>query len=43
MARYDMTQQDPVDKAGVSRMTVAFLEKGTYNPLLKLAYRTAKI
>ena len=42
-ARYDLTQQDLADKVGISRMTVAFLEKGTYNPSLKLAHRTAKV
>lgn len=42
-ARYDMTQQDLADKVGVSRMTIVFLEKGTYNPSLILAYRTAKV
>lgn len=42
-ARYNLTQQDLADKVGVSRMTIVFLEKGTYNPSLKLACRTARV
>jgi len=42
-ARYDLTQQDLADKVGVSRMTIVFLEKGTYNPSLLLAHRVAMI
>ncbi|GAB6285188.1 MAG: helix-turn-helix transcriptional regulator [Methanoregula sp.] len=41
-ARYNLTQQDLADMVGVSRMTIVFLEKGTYNPSLKLACRTAR-
>ncbi len=40
-ARYDLTQQDLADKVGVTRMTIVFLEKGTYNPSLKLAKKIA--
>lgn len=42
-ARHDLTQQDLADKVGVSRMTIVFLEKGTYNPSLLLAHRVAKV
>ena len=40
-ARYDMTQADLALKVGVSRETVVFLEKGKYNPSLKLAHDVA--
>ena len=41
-ARYDLTQEDLAQKVGVRRETIGFLEKGTYNPSLKLAYKVAK-
>jgi putative transcriptional regulator len=41
-ARYDMTQEDLAQKVGVRRETIVFLEKGKYNPSLKLAYDVAK-
>lgn len=41
-ARYDLTQQDLAEKVGVRRETIVFLEKGKYNPSLKLAYDVAK-
>jgi DNA-binding XRE family transcriptional regulator len=40
-ARYDMTQEDLANKVGVRRDTIGFLEKGKYNPSLKLAYKVA--
>ena len=40
-ARYDMTQADLALKVGVRRETVVFLEKGKYNPSLKLAHDVA--
>ncbi|SFM47201.1 helix-turn-helix transcriptional regulator [Methanolobus profundi] len=40
-ARYDMTQEDLAKKVGVRRETIGFLEKGKYNPSLKLAYKVA--
>ncbi|MDK2827172.1 helix-turn-helix transcriptional regulator [Methanolobus sediminis] len=40
-ARYDMTQEDLANKVGVRRETIGFLEKGKYNPSLKLAYKIA--
>lgn len=40
-ARYDLTQEDLARKVGVRRETILFLEKGKYNPSLKLAYDIA--
>ena len=42
-ARYDFTQEDLARKVGVRRETIHFIEKGNYNPSLKLAYNIAKI
>jgi putative transcriptional regulator len=42
-ARYDLTQEDLARKVGVRRETILFLEKGTYNPSLKLAHDVAKV
>ncbi len=42
-ARYDLTQKELADKVGVRRETIVFLEKGKYNPSLKLAYKIAKV
>ena len=42
-ALYDMTQEDLAKRAGVRRETILFLEKGKYNPSLKLAYIIASI
>lgn len=41
-ARYDLTQEDLANKIGVRRETILFLEKGKYNPSLKLAHDVAK-
>ena len=41
-ARYDMTQDDLARKVGVRRETISFLERGRYNPSLKLAHDVAK-
>jgi len=41
-ARYDMTQEDLAMKVGVRRETIVFLEKGKYNPSLKLAHDISK-
>jgi putative transcriptional regulator len=40
-ARYDFTQEDLAKKVGVRRETIHFLEKGKYNPSLKLAHDIA--
>jgi len=42
-ARYDLTQIDLAKKVGVRRETILFLDKGKYNPSLKLAYDIAKV
>lgn len=42
-ARHDLTQEQLAIKAGVRRETIVFLEKGKYNPSLKLAYKIAKV
>ncbi len=41
-ARYDFTQEDLAQKVGVRRETILFIEKGYYNPSLKLAHDIAK-
>jgi putative transcriptional regulator len=40
-ARYDLTQDDLAKKVGVRRETILYLEKGKYNPSLKLAHEIA--
>jgi putative transcriptional regulator len=41
-ARYDLTQEGLANQVGVRRETIVFLEKGKYNPSLKLAHKIAK-
>ncbi len=41
-ARYDLTQEELAKKVGVRRETILFIEKGNYNPSLKLAHDIAK-
>jgi putative transcriptional regulator len=41
-ARHDLTQGDLAQIVGVRRETIGFLEKGKYNPSLKLAYDVAQ-
>ena len=41
-ARYDLTQEDLAKEVGVTRQTIVYLEKGTYNPSLDLAHRVAR-
>ncbi len=36
-----LTQNELAESVGVRRETIVFLEKGTYNPSLKLAYSIA--
>jgi putative transcriptional regulator len=38
-----LTQEDLANQVGVRRETVIFLEKGKYNPSLRLAFRTAQV
>jgi putative transcriptional regulator len=41
-ARHNLSQLDLARKVGVRRETIVFLEKGKYNPSLKLAHDIAK-
>jgi len=41
-ARYNLTQEDLARKVGVRRETILFLEKGKYNPSLRLAHDVAR-
>lgn len=38
-----LTQEQLAEKAGVVRQTILFLEKGQYNPSLRLASKISKI
>lgn len=42
-AKYSLTQEDLARKVGVRRETIVFLEKGKYNPSLKLAHDISKV
>ena len=42
-ARHNLTQEELAIKVGVRRETIVFLEKGKYNPSLKLAYDIALV
>ena len=42
-ARYDLTQDDLARMVGVRRETILYLEKGKYNPSLKLAHDIASV
>jgi putative transcriptional regulator len=42
-ARHNLTQEDLAKRVGVRRETVLYLEKGKYNPSLKLAHDIAKV
>ena len=33
---YDLTQQQLAEKVGVTRQTISLIEKGSYNPTLRL-------
>lgn len=41
-ARLNLTQEQLADKVGVRRETILWLEKGKYNPSLRLAHDIAK-
>lgn len=41
-ARHDLTQDELARRVGVRRETIVFLEKGKYNPSLKLAHDVAR-
>ena len=42
-ARSNLTQHDLAKMVGVRRETIVFLEKGKYNPSLKLAYDISRV
>jgi DNA-binding XRE family transcriptional regulator len=42
-ARFNMTQEELAELAGVRRETIGHLENGRYNPSLKLALDIAKV
>jgi putative transcriptional regulator len=42
-AKHNLTQEDLAKKVGVRRETILFLEKGKYNPSLRLAYDIANV
>jgi putative transcriptional regulator len=39
----EMTQQELADEVGVSRQTIAAIEKGKYSPTLELAFKIARV
>ena len=42
-ARDNLSQLELAKRVGVRRETIVFLEKGKYNPSLKLAYEISKV
>jgi putative transcriptional regulator len=42
-ARFNISQLELAQKVSVRRETIVFLEKGKYNPSLKLAYDISKV
>jgi putative transcriptional regulator len=42
-ARKDLTQAQLAEYVGVRRETIVFLEKGKYNPSLRLAYLISRV
>ena len=42
-ARHNLTQENLARMVNVRRETIVFLEKGKYNPSLKLAYDLSKV
>jgi len=41
--KHGLTQEDLAQKVDVTRQTILFLEKGKYNPSLRLAHRIARV
>jgi putative transcriptional regulator len=39
----NLTQEALAEKVDVTRQTILFLEKGRYNPSLRLAYKIARV
>ena len=42
-AKFDMKQEELAELVGVRRETIGHLEKGKYNPSLKLAFDISKV
>lgn len=42
-AKFDLKQEELAELVGVRRETIGHLEKGKYNPSLKLAFDIAKV
>ncbi len=42
-AKYKLTQEELAKMTGVRRETIVFLERGKYNPSLKLAHDVARV
>ena len=42
-AALDLSQQELADKVGVSRQTINSIEKGDYNPTIKLCIAICKV
>ncbi len=42
-AKHNLTQEKLAEMVGVRRETIIFLEKGKYNPSLKLAHNVAQV
>jgi putative transcriptional regulator len=40
---HGLTQEELANKVDVTRQTILFMEKGKYNPSLRLAWKIAKI
>lgn len=38
-----LTQEDLADRVNVTRQTILFMEKGKYNPSLRLAWKIAQV
>jgi len=41
--KHGLTQESLAQKVDVTRQTILFLEKGKYNPSLRLAYKIARV
>jgi putative transcriptional regulator len=41
--KFGITQESLAEKVDVTRQTILFLEKGKYNPSLRLAYKIARL
>jgi putative transcriptional regulator len=41
--KHGLTQEALAQKVDVTRQTILFLEKGQYNPSLRLAYKIARV